>query len=105
MGNPAIGSNRHCRCRHLPTHRTMRHASKQRLKGVSSLDNNAHQAECKRHTGPQPAPAETHIAQYVATSILARIEETQMPAGAYDRSHRASCHQALNAGDFDCTNP
>jgi hypothetical protein len=105
MGNPAIGSNGHCRCRYLPTHRTMPHASKQRLEDVSGPDNNAHQAECERHTGPQPAPAETHIAQYVATSISARIQDVQTRAGAYDRSHRASCHQALNEGDFDCTSP
>ena len=105
MGNPAIGANRHRRCRHLPTRRTMPHASRQRLEGVSGPDNNAHQAECERHTGPQPAPAETHIAQYVATSISARVEGTQMRAAAYDRPHQASCHQALNEGDFDCTSP
>jgi hypothetical protein len=104
MGNSAIGSNGHL-CRHLPTHWTMPHASRQRLEGVSDPDNNAHQAECERHTGPQPTPAETHIVQYVAISISARFEDTQMRAGAYDRSHRASCHQALNEGDFDCTSP
>ena len=70
MGNPVIGANRHHRHRYLPKNRTMPHASRQRLEGVSCRDNNAHQAECECHTGPQPAPAETHIAQYVATLDL-----------------------------------
>ena len=83
----------------------MPRASKQRLEGVADPDNNAHQAECERHIGPQPAPTETHIAQYVATSISARIEDVQKRAAAYDRPHRASCHQALNEGDFDCISP
>jgi hypothetical protein len=51
----------------------MPHASKQRLEGVSGPDNNAHQAECERHTGPQQAPAETHIAQYVARMVKKHI--------------------------------
>ena len=68
-------------------HRTMPHASKQRLEGVSDHDNNLHQAECERHICPQPAPAEMHIAQYVATSISARFEDTQKGVEAYDKSH------------------
>ena len=105
MGNPVIGANRHRRCRHLLKAQNYATRLKARQEGVSDRDNNAHQAECERHTGPQPAPAETHIAQCVAILISARIEGTQMRTGAYDRSHRASCHQALNEGDFDCTSP
>ena len=78
-------------------------ASKQRLEGVSDLGNNVHQVECERHNGPPLAPAETHIAQYVATLISVRIEDIQSRAEAYGRSHGASCHRASNEGDFDCT--
>jgi len=77
--------------------------SKQRLEGVSVRDNNVHQVECERHNGPPLAPAETHIAQYVATLISARIEDNQTRAAAYDRPHEVSCHRALNEGDFDYT--
>jgi hypothetical protein len=82
---------------------SMLRVSKQRQEGVSDHDNNVHQVECERHNDPPPAPAETHIAQYVATSTVARIEDDQMRAAAHDRPHGASCHRALNEGDFDCT--
>jgi len=90
MRNPAIDVTRCRRCRYLPKHKTTPRASKQRLEGVSDPGNNVHQAECERHSGPQPAPAETHMVQYVATSISVRIEDTQTRAEAYDRSHEGA---------------